>query len=171
MSLMLEDPPLVLGTGHGGMPARRAVVRWAWRLFRREWRQQALVLALLTLAVTATVFGLGAAANTPASPAAIYGNADYRVGLPGSTPNLDALRASYPTAEIIEHRKVTVRGLTTALDVRGQAPDGPLGKPKLRLTDGRYPSGPSEVAVTARVAHLLGLHVGSAWRPSGESLG
>jgi putative ABC transport system permease protein len=47
MSVAVEDPPLVLGTGHGGMPARRAVVRWAWRLFRREWRQQSLVLALL----------------------------------------------------------------------------------------------------------------------------
>ncbi|MCU7724551.1 FtsX-like permease family protein [Actinoplanes sp. KI2] len=151
------------------MAARRAVVRWAWRLFRREWRQQALVLALLTLAVTATVFGLGAVANAPASPAAVFGNADYRVGLPGSTSDLAALRASYPAAEIIEHRKVTVRGLATALDVRGQAPDGPLGKPKLRLTDGRYPSGPGEVALTARVARLLGLHVGSAWRPSGTS--
>jgi len=24
----------------GGIPARRAVTHWAWRLFRREWRQQ-----------------------------------------------------------------------------------------------------------------------------------
>ena len=151
------------------MAARRAVVRWAWRLFRREWRQQALVLALLTLAVTATVFGLGAAANAPASPAAIFGNANYRVGLPGSTPDLAALRASYPSAEIIEHRKVTVPGLATALDVRGQAPDGSLGKPKLRLTDGRYPAGPGEVALTARIAGLLGLHLGSRWQPSGQS--
>ena len=29
------------------MAARRAVVRWSWRLFRREWRQQLLVLVLL----------------------------------------------------------------------------------------------------------------------------
>jgi putative ABC transport system permease protein len=151
------------------MAARRAVVRWAWRLFRREWRQQALVLALLTLAVAATVFGLGAAANAPPSPAAIFGNANYRVGLPGSTSGLAALRASYPSAEIIEHRNVTVRGLATALDVRGQAPDGPLGKPKLRLTEGRYPSGPSEVALTARAAHLLGLRVGNTWQSSGQS--
>src|SRR4029079_7752023 len=103
------------------------------------------------------------------SPAAIFGNADYRVGLPGSTSNLAALRASYPSAEIIEHRKVTVRGLATALDVRGQAPNGPLGSPKLRLTAGRYPSGPSEVALTARVADLLGLHLGSTWHPAGQA--
>ena len=37
--------------------ARRAVARWAWRLFRREWRQQVLVLVLLTVAVAAAVFG------------------------------------------------------------------------------------------------------------------
>ena len=37
----------------GGVPARRAVVRWAWRLFRREWRQQFLILALITVAVAA----------------------------------------------------------------------------------------------------------------------
>jgi hypoxanthine phosphoribosyltransferase len=35
------------GTGNGGIPARRAVFRWGWRLFRREWRQQLLVLGLL----------------------------------------------------------------------------------------------------------------------------
>ena len=30
----------------GGVPARRAVIRWAIRLLRREWRQQLLILAL-----------------------------------------------------------------------------------------------------------------------------
>ena len=31
-------------SGNGGLGARRAVLRWAWRMFRREWRQQILVL-------------------------------------------------------------------------------------------------------------------------------
>ena len=26
----------------GGVPARRAMLRWSWRLFKREWRQQLL---------------------------------------------------------------------------------------------------------------------------------
>ena len=43
--------------GNGGLPARRAVMRWAWRMFRREWRQQFLILALITAAVGATVVG------------------------------------------------------------------------------------------------------------------
>jgi putative ABC transport system permease protein len=74
MSVAVEDPPLVLGTGHGGMPARRAVVRWAWRLFRREWRQQSIVLALLLVAVAATTVGLGIGANAP-SQSSVFGTA------------------------------------------------------------------------------------------------
>ena len=51
MSTALRERPAQAGTGGGGVPARRAVIRWAWRLFRREWRQQLLVLAMLTVAV------------------------------------------------------------------------------------------------------------------------
>src|ERR1700689_4666534 len=51
------------GTGNGGVPARRAVFRWGWRLFRREWRQQLLVLGLLTVAVGATVWGASVITN------------------------------------------------------------------------------------------------------------
>ena len=43
----------------GGVPARRAMVRWAWRLFRREWRQQLLILLLIIVAVAAVVVGCG----------------------------------------------------------------------------------------------------------------
>jgi putative ABC transport system permease protein len=43
------------GPRNGGVAARRAVVRWAGRMFRREWRQQLLVLTLLTVAVTAAI--------------------------------------------------------------------------------------------------------------------
>ena len=59
--------------GDGGVAARRAVVRWAWRLFRREWRQQLLVLALLTVAVAATVFGVSATYNLVPSADARFG--------------------------------------------------------------------------------------------------
>ena len=34
---------------NGGMPARGAVVRWSWRLFRRDWRQHVLIVVLLLL--------------------------------------------------------------------------------------------------------------------------
>ena len=53
---------------NGGLPARLAVLQWSWRLFRREWRQQFLILALVTLAVAAAIVGSAVATNTPASP-------------------------------------------------------------------------------------------------------
>ena len=67
MSTALQDRPLVLDAGNGGMAARRAVLRWAWRLSRREWRQQSLILALLLVAVAATTVGLGLATNSSGS--------------------------------------------------------------------------------------------------------
>ena len=41
--------------GGGGVAGRRAVTRWAWRMFRREWRQQIVVLVLLSVTVAAAV--------------------------------------------------------------------------------------------------------------------
>src|SRR3954454_24413498 len=116
MSIDVEDPvrkpPLVLGTGHGGVPARRAVLRWAWRLFRREWRQQSLLLALLLVAVAATTAGLGIAANTSTSDASIFGNADHLVMLSSTGTQLETdiaqLRATFGTVEVIQHQTIPV---------------------------------------------------------------
>jgi putative ABC transport system permease protein len=63
----------------GGIPARRAVIRWAWRLFRREWRQQFLILALITVAVGATIVGSAVATNTPPSKSSGFGTAQDSV--------------------------------------------------------------------------------------------
>ena len=63
MSIALRDPP-DLDRDAGGIVARRAVIRWGWRLFRREWRQQLLVLGLLTVAVAATIWGASVVTNT-----------------------------------------------------------------------------------------------------------
>ena len=61
---------------NGGVPARRAVVRWAIRgLLRSEWRQQLLILALITVAVGATVVASAVATNTPAPVAGVLGTA------------------------------------------------------------------------------------------------
>jgi putative ABC transport system permease protein len=54
----LAHRPALQGRANGGVAARRAVVRWAWRMFRREWRQQVLVVALLTVAVAAAIVSI-----------------------------------------------------------------------------------------------------------------
>ena len=79
MTTGLDDYPDLTGAGRGGVVARRAVIRWAWRLFRREWRQQVLVVALLAVAVAVTMLGVAAAANTPSSPAATVGTASAQL--------------------------------------------------------------------------------------------
>ena len=63
MSAAAHPSPLA-GPGSGGIAARRALVRWAERMFRREWRQQLLVLALLTVAVAAAVGSVTIAYNS-----------------------------------------------------------------------------------------------------------
>ena len=71
VTVTLQERPVRARTGNGGIPARRAVIRWAWRLLRREWRQQLLILGLITVAVAATFVGAAVATNTPppAAPA------------------------------------------------------------------------------------------------------
>ena len=172
MSLAVQNPPLVLGTGHGGMAARRAVMRWAWRLFRREWRQQSLVLALLLVAVAATTAGLGAAANSSTSQASLFGTADHLVTLSSTGAKLDAdvaaLRSAFGTADVIEHQKIPVPGSANAVDLRAQDPHGPYGRSMLRLDAGRWPQGPDEIAVTDRVAKSFGLRLGGSWDQRGR---
>jgi putative ABC transport system permease protein len=157
----------------GGMPARIAVARWALRLFRREWRRQALVLALLTVAVAGTMFGLGAAGSVLPSGAAQFGNADYLLVLRGAGPALQddvvAARQAFPAAEVIDHQQIAVPGSATPVDLRDQSPTAPLGAPMLRLDAGRYPTGAGEIAVTDRTARLFHLTVGTVWRPPGHS--
>jgi putative ABC transport system permease protein len=158
------DPPG--GPRDGGFAARRAIVRWAWRLFRREWRQQALVLGLLTVAVVASILSATIAYNVaPAGGRADFGTASHFLWFDGGDSG--QLRADLAQAEdwfgvtqSITYRNVTVPGAFDALEVRGQDPDGPYGGPMLALREGRYPEGVTEIAVTRRVVETLGLEIG-----------
>ncbi|OLB81359.1 MAG: hypothetical protein AUI14_03595 [Actinobacteria bacterium 13_2_20CM_2_71_6] len=168
MTTVLRHRPADVGEGNGGVPARRAVLRWAWRLFRREWRQQLLVLALLTVAVAATVLGAAVATNAPSSPnAAMFGTANHLVTLPGTDPHLAADIAAigqrFGTIQVIENQQLAT-GTTQDVQLRAQDPAGPYGRPMLGLVSGRYPSGPGEVAMTSQVAGLYNLHLGDVWQ-------
>ncbi|MGH9057543.1 MAG: FtsX-like permease family protein [Acidimicrobiales bacterium] len=158
----------------GGAPARRAVNRWAWRLYRREWRQQALIVVLLIVAVAATIIGLGVASNaTHLSADPTFGTANTIVTLPGSDPQLSAdlaaLQQQFGPIDVIDHQTVQVPGAVLTIDVRAQNPNGPYGRVLLRLDSGRYPTGPGQVAVTSAVAQDFGLRVGSVWTEGGRS--
>ena len=162
------------GTGHGGVPARRAVFRWGWRLFRREWRQQLLVLGLLTVAVAATVWGASVVTNTqlPNPDYATFGTAAALVTLPGTDPHLAADMAAiagrWGPADLIENRDIAT-GTTQPVQLRAENPHGHYNSPLLRLVSGSYPAGPGQVALTSQVASLYGTHVGGTWRAAGTS--
>jgi putative ABC transport system permease protein len=143
----------------------RAVLRWAWRLFRREWRQQVLVLALLTVAVAAASFSVSAAYNLVPSADARFGTANHRLDLDEPDPRrLDAvvsdLRAWFGTVELIGRGAVAVPGSIETVELRAQDPRGAYGAPMLRLREGRYPAAAGEVAVTDAVAATFQVGVG-----------
>jgi putative ABC transport system permease protein len=153
------------GTG-GGLAARRAVTRWAWRLFRRDVRQHVLILALLTAAVAAAAGLMCAAYNlAPATGRATFGDANHflRVDDPeASLPTtLDAAESWFGAVDAVGHRAVPVPGRGEPVEYRSQRPDGPFGQPLLELQSGRYPVTGAEVAVTDRVAINLRVPIGA----------
>jgi putative ABC transport system permease protein len=168
-----ERPAPAGASGNGGVPARRAVIRWAWRLLRREWRQQLLVLALVTVAVAATIVGAAVATNTPPAPNAGFGTAQDLAAFQAPDPRLAsqvaALRHRFGRVDVIENQAVAIPGSVNTYDLRAQDPRGPFGQPMLSLVSGHYPDGPGQVAVTSGVAATFGLRVGDRWRQGGTS--
>jgi putative ABC transport system permease protein len=150
---------------NGGVAARRAVVRWAWRMFRREWRQQILVTALLTVAVAVAIGSVTTAYNSGSADNAEFGSANHLLSFDGADPRkLEAGLASaqnwFGTIDVIGHRSLTVPGGFETVEFRAQDPRGPYGDVRLALRRGSYPEGRSQVAVTDGVAKLLGLEIG-----------
>ena len=162
------------GTANGGVPARRAVFRWGWRLFRREWRQQLLVLGLLTVAVAATIWGASVVTNTqlPNPDYPTFGTAAALVTLPGADPQLAAdiatIQDRWGPADLIENKDIAT-GTTQPVQLRAENPHGHYNSPLLGLVSGTYPAGPGQVALTSQVAALYGAHVGGTWRAAGTT--
>ncbi len=174
MSTALREPPdLDAGPG-SGIVARRAVIRWGWRLFRREWRQQLLVLGLLTVAVAATIWGTSVITNVQLANAnyATYGTAAAQVTLPGTDPHLaadiTAIQDRWGPADVIENQKIAT-GTTQSVQLRAESPHGHYNAPLLSLVSGTYPAGRGEVALTSQVATLYGTHVGGTWQAAGAN--
>src|ERR1700733_4532141 len=86
----VRRPALAADKSDGGAPARRAVSRWAWRLFRREWRQQLLVLSLITVAVAATVVGAAVAIDSTVPASNGFGTAHDMATFSGTGPHLSS---------------------------------------------------------------------------------
>jgi putative ABC transport system permease protein len=154
------------GPRNGGVAARRAVIRWAGRMFRREWRQQILVMLLLTVAVAAAIGSITLAYNAVPADDSDFGSANQLLTFDGSDPRklqagLDSAKKSFGPIEVIGHRSVPVPGSVETVDYRSQTPGGAYGGELLALRRGSYPVGPGQVAVTDGVAESLRLEIGS----------
>jgi putative ABC transport system permease protein len=161
------------GPRNGGVAARRAVIRWAGRMFRREWRQQLLVVTLLTVAVAAAIGSITIVYNTGPADNSQFGSANSLLEFDGSDPRkleagLAAARRAFATTDVISHRSVAVPGSVETLDFRAQDPNGAHGAELLALRRGSYPTGPGQVAVTDGVAELLRLDIGSTLALDGQ---
>jgi putative ABC transport system permease protein len=154
------------GPADGGVAGRRAVVRWAWRMFRREWRQQLLVVTLLTVAVAAAIGSITIAYNAVPADNSDFGSANQVLTFDASNPRtlqagLGLTERSFGTIDTIGHRSVRVPGSVEKVDYRSQTPGGTYTDDLLALRRGSYPVGPDQVAVTNGVADSLRLEIGS----------
>jgi putative ABC transport system permease protein len=160
------------GARDGGAPARRAVMRWALRLFRREWRQQLMVLTLITVAVAATIFGAAVATNTPLPANAGFGSANALISLPATkhlAADIAAIRAHFGPVDVIENQTFAT-GLVQGAQLRAQNPNGAYGRPMLALVSGHYPSGSGQVALTSGLASAFRVGIGGVWHVDGRAL-
>jgi putative ABC transport system permease protein len=160
-------------TRNGGVAARRAVVRWAIRLLRREWRQQLLILALITVAVGAAVVAATVATNTPAPVAGVLGTAQDAASLSGPPAAVNAqiknLESRWGRVDVIENESVQIPGTLNTFELRAQDPRGPYGGPLLSLISGQYPATASQIAVTSGVAADFHLTAGRDWTVAGQT--
>ena len=161
----LAHPSALRGPANGGVAARRALVRWAWRMFRREWRQQLLVVTLLTVAVAAAITSVTIAYNSRPANDAEFGLANHLLELDGVDPrkleaSLAAAKERFGTIDVIGHRTLAIPGGVDTVEFRAQDPNGAYGGELLSLRRGSYPEGTNQVAVTNGVATLLGLEIG-----------
>jgi putative ABC transport system permease protein len=149
-------------------------MRWGWRLFRREWRQQLLVLGLLAMAVAATIWGASVVTNTqlPNPNYATLGTAAASVTLPGTDPRLAAdiatIQEHWGPADLIETRDIAT-GTTQPVQLRAESPRGHYTAPLLSLVGGSYPAGPRQVALTSQVAALYDARMGGTWHAAGTT--
>src|SRR5262245_20600470 len=115
----------------GGAPARRAVVRWARRLVRRDWRQYTLITVLMTVVVAASVLLSSATYNIAAVDGqSEFGNAHQIVFLVGDPTSAEIEQwvgagvDAFGTVDVIGNRMVDLPGSTAGVEYRAADVDG-----------------------------------------------
>ena len=134
-------------------------------MFIREWRQQLLVVSVITVAVATAICSVAAVYNIPDSPVATFGTAQQMLRISADDPadiahRIASAGATLGAIEVISHESVPIPGSADSYDVRSQDPHGVYARSTLRIRDGRFPSAADEVAVTDEVAKEFGVPIG-----------
>ena len=135
-------------------------------MFRREWRQQLLVVTLLTVAVAAAIGSITIAYNAVPADDGDFGSANQLLmfdGVRSAKARGGARRRQEIVRDDRRHRP-PLRGRPRQRRDGGLPvanPGGAYGGELLALRRGSYPEGPGEVAVTDGVAESLRLEIGS----------
>jgi putative ABC transport system permease protein len=156
------------------MTGRRPVIRWAARMFRREWRQQLLVVTLLTVAVAAAVASITVVYNTAPADDAAFGSANHSLQFDAADPHklaasLTAAKRWFGTTDAVVQTYSHVPGSVDRVYYYGLDPTGPYVHSLVSLRRGSYPHTAAQVAVTDGVAKLMRLHVGSTLALDGRA--
>lgn len=154
--------------------ATRAVAHWAWRMFRRDWRGQVLVLVLLTVAVAVSSYGASLGHALAPSDQASFGSATGRIGFTTNDPHMaarsvSAARRDFGAVDQVTDAFVPIPGSVRQLDLRTQDPHGVFGSSTLRLRTGHYPASGSQIALTPAMSQFLTAPVGASVRLGGIS--
>jgi putative ABC transport system permease protein len=150
------------------LASTRALLRIGRRnVARSRWRS-ALVVVLILLPVAGMVGMATILATSTPSPERVathqMGQADLLV-YPGDGGDEATLRAKLPAGSRIEPIVITggtliVPGLAIHVTVASEDPNG-LAKGMLALVEGRWPTAPDEVGISAAFAKLAGASIGS----------
>jgi putative ABC transport system permease protein len=99
-------------------------------------------------------------------PGPQFGSANHLLQFDGTNPralavDIAAARKAFGTIQVIGRRFLPIPGSTQTVEFRAESPHGPYSGPMLALTEGRFPAGPGQVAVTGPLAQTLQLRIGS----------
>ena len=152
------------------------MLRWAWRLARRETPQQLLLVTLLSLACAVSVGGLTAAHQLAgAADVGEFGTASAVLDLTQTDErslalDVPAARSQLGTVDVVRRQSLTVPGLFEPVELRQQAVPGHFTRPLVAVVGGRLPTAPGEVALAPDLATILGSALGRDVQLGGRDL-
>lgn len=164
------------GRPHRGGPGRRAVLRWAWRLARREVRGQLLLVTLLTVAGAISVGGLTAAHQLAgAADMGDFGTASEVLDFTQTDErslalDVPAAQSRFGTVDVVRRQKLSVPGLFEPVELRQQAVPGHFTRPLVAVVGGRLPTAPDQVALAPDLATIMSSALGHDVRLGGRDL-